>query len=80
MKRELILAVKDSNYDRRKLEMEIEMMKKLLPYIESYNMFEASNDVFDIHNHKLIRRSNKLRNAFEEGFDSISKYYVFCKN
>jgi hypothetical protein len=79
MERGLILCVKDSNYDRKKIEMEIETMKKFLPYIESYDTFEASNDIFDIHEHKMITRSNK-RNAFEEGLVCSTKYYVFCKN
>ena len=80
MKRELILCVKDSNYDRKKLEMEIEIMKKLLPYIESYNTFEASNDIFDPHNHKLLTRSHKIIIVLEDGLDCTTKYYVFCKN
>jgi len=61
MERELILPVKDSNYDKKKLENEIETMKKLLPYIESYLTFEVSNDIFDIRDHKLITRSNEIR-------------------
>ena len=80
MERELILPVKDANYDRRKVEMEIETMKKLLPYIESFNTFLANNEIFDIHNHKLVTRSAKIRNAFEEGIDATTKYYIFCKN
>ena len=80
MERELILSVKDSNYDRKKLEMEIETIKKLLPYIESFSTFVANNDIFDIRNHKLITRISKIRNAFEEGLDCTTKYYVFCRN
>ena len=80
MEREVILTVKDSNYDRKKLEMEIETMKKLLPYIESFSAFAANNDIFDIRSNKLITRSNKIRSAFEEGLDWTGKYYVFCKN
>lgn len=80
MERELILPVKDSNYDKRKLENEIETMKKLLPYIESFNTFLANNDIFDIRNHTLVTKSNKIKNAFEEGLEATTKYYVFCKN
>ena len=80
MERELILHMKDSNYDRKKLDMEIETMKKLLPYIESYLTFEVSNDIFDIRDHKLITRSSKIRNVFKEGLDCTTKYYVFCRN
>ena len=80
MQRELILHVKDSNYDRKKLDMEIETIQRLLPDIESYSTFKASNDIFDIRDHRLITRSNKIKNAFEEGLDCTTKYYVFCKN
>jgi hypothetical protein len=80
MKRELILCLKDGNYDRKKAEMEIEMMKKFLPYIESYNTFEASNDIFDMHDHKLLTRSHKIIIALEEGLVCTTKYYVFCRN
>jgi len=80
MERELILSVKDSNYDRKKLEMEIETIKKLLPYIESFSTFAANNDIFDIRNHKFITKNSKIRTAFEEGLDCSTKYYVFCRN
>ena len=80
MERELILHMKEGNYDRKKLDMEIETMKKLLPYIESYSTFEVSNDIFDNRDHKLITGSNKIKDAFEEGLDFTTKYYVFCKN
>jgi hypothetical protein len=56
MERELILPVKDSNYDKKKLENEIETMKKLLPYIESFNTFVANNDIFDIRTRAAVLR------------------------
>ncbi|HXL58605.1 MAG TPA: hypothetical protein VN958_20225 [Chitinophagaceae bacterium] len=80
MERELILPVKDSNYDKKKVENEIEMMKKLLPYIESFKSFFINNDVFDIRSHKLVTKYNRIRDAFDEGLESLIKYYVFCKN
>jgi len=80
MERELILPVKDMNYDKQKVENEIETMKKLLPYIESFKSFFRNNDVFDIRSHRLITRYNKIRDAFDEGLQSTTKYYIFCKN
>jgi hypothetical protein len=80
MERELILPVKDSNYDKRKVENEIETMKKLLPFIESFKAFFINNDVFDIRSHKLIKKYNRIRDAFAEGLERTTKYYVFCKN
>ncbi len=80
MERELLLPVKNSNYDKRKLENEIATMRKLLPYIESFKTFFLNNDVFDLHRHKLIKRWNKLRSAFLKGLVNNTNYYVFGRN
>ena len=80
MERELILSVKVSNYDIKKLEMEIDTIKKFLSYIESFSTFIASNDVFDVYKHKLITRGNTIGTTFQEGLDCTTKYYIFCKN
>ena len=80
MKRKLIFAEKISTYGRNRLQMEIENMEKLLPYIESYNTFETSNDIVDIRNYKFMTRSDKIRILLEEHLDCSTKYYVFCKN
>ena len=79
MERELFL-VNESDYDGTKLELEIETIKKLLPYIESFSALVANNDICDIRNHTFITNSNKIRNAVKEGLDCTTKYYVFCKN
>jgi len=72
--------VKDSNYDKNKVEGEIEIMKKLLPYIESFKTFFLNNDIFDIHTHKLITKSSKIKSVYEDGFEKTTRYYVFSKN
>ncbi|CAN5194307.1 hypothetical protein BH11BAC6_BH11BAC6_05680 [soil metagenome] len=80
MERELLLAVKDKNYSKQRVECEIEAVKRVLPYIESYHTFCANNEVFDTHNHKLVTRNHKLKDLFETGVENSSKYYVICKN
>ena len=79
MKRELFF-VKEINHAGTKLEMEIETIKKLLPYIESFSALVTNNDICDIRNHTFITNKRKIRSAFEEGLDCTTKYYVFCKN
>ena len=79
MERELFL-VKESNYDGTKLQMEIETIEKLLPYIESFSAFVANNDICDLCHHTFITNNDNIRNALEEGLDCTTKYYVFGKN
>jgi hypothetical protein len=79
MAREFLL-ITDANYDGTKLEMEIKAMKKLLPYIESFSAFVASNDFYDIRNNKFLSNKRKIRSALEEGLGCSAKYQVFCKN
>ena len=77
MERKLFL-VKDSNSDGAN--QEIETIKKILPYIESFGAFVANNELCDIRNHMFITNNSKIRNAVDEGLDCTTKYYVFCKN
>lgn len=80
MERELLLAVKDKHYSKERVDNEIEVVKKILPYIESCNTFCANNEVFDNRSHKLIKNSNRLKELFTAGTDNSTRYYVICKN
>ena len=80
MERELLLAVKDKHYSKQRVENEIEVVKKILPYIESCNTFCKNNEVFDSRKHKLVKNSSKLREFFDAGVDNNRRYYVICKN
>ncbi len=80
MERELILPVKGSNYDKKKMAIEIATMEKFLPYIESFKTFCLTNDVFEIGTHKLITKSRKIKAAYEQGMEKTNRYYVFSKN
>jgi hypothetical protein len=80
MERELLLAVKDKNYNKERVENEIEVMKKLLPYIEAYSTFKENNEILDLHTHKLIKNNIQLKDFFESGVQDHSRYHIICKN
>ena len=80
MERELLLLVNNKHCNRVELENEIETMKKMLPYIESFISFFSNNDVFDSSNRKPVTKWRKLKYAFDNCLKQDSKYYVFCKN
>ena len=80
MERELLLAVKDKQYSKERVENEIEVVKKILPFIESCNTFCKNNEVFDSRHHKLVKNSSKLKEVFASGVDNNTRYYVICKN
>jgi hypothetical protein len=80
MERELLLAVKDKHYSKQRVENEIEVVRKILPYIESCNTFCKNNEVFDSRHHKLVKNNSKLREVFDSGTDNTTRYFVICKN
>jgi len=80
MERELLLAVKDKHYSSERVENEIEVVKKALPFIESCNTFCRNNEVFDSRNHRLITNRSKLRTVFESGISKSTRYFIICKN
>jgi len=80
MERELLLAVKDKHYSKQRVESEIEVVKKILPFIESCSTFCKNNEVFDSRNHRLVKNSNRLREVFDSGTDKNTRYYIICKN
>jgi ABC-type uncharacterized transport system substrate-binding protein len=80
MERELLLAVKDKHYSSQRVENEIEVVKKILPYIESCNTFCKNNEVFDSHRQKLVKNAARLREIFETGLSNTNRYFIICKN
>jgi len=79
MERELLITVRRSNYDDRKIEREIENIKTLFPYLESFEMFTASNQVFDLEKHIVISRLSRLKHIFNEGTQKNNSFIV-CLN
>lgn len=80
MERELLIPVKSRNYDKDKVENEIKVLKKILPFIESFETFYANNEIFDINTKQLIKASRLLKPLFDQGFEKNTRYYVCCKN
>jgi len=76
MERELLIAVKRSNYDDRKLDREIECIKKIFPYVESFETFTTSNEIFDLEKHSVVSTKPKLRHIFEEGAQKNNSFIV----
>ena len=80
MERELLLAVKDKNFSQQRVDREIEVMKKMLPFIESYDTFKINSEVFDIHEHKIIKSNHRMKDLFDLGTENNSRYYIISKN
>lgn len=80
MERELLLAVKDKDYSARRVEKEIEVVKKALPFIESCDTFCRNNDVFDTQKHKLVSNKSKLKIVFDSGLEKSTRYFIVCRN
>ncbi len=80
MERELIISLNNKSYDKKKINAEIEEIKKMLPYIESFKGFAQNNEIFDICNRRIIKRRHKLMNIYSEGTGKNVFCFVLCKN
>ena len=80
MERELLLTVKGNNYSENKINVEINTIKRFLPFIESFSSFLLNCEVLDLAKHSVVTRTSRLKNIFEEGTDAKSYYFVVCKN
>ncbi len=76
MERELIITVKKSNYDDSKINREIECLKGLFPYLESFETFMSCNQVFDLEKHRIVIAGTKLRHIFNEGAHKNNSFIV----
>lgn len=80
MQRELIIPVKSQDYDQEKVKLEINLVKKMLPYLESFYSFVVNNELFDLSNHKRIKRSHLLKDIFTNGTANKQMCFIICKN
>jgi hypothetical protein len=80
MERELLLAVKSKEYSNKKIDVEINNIKRLLPFIESFSAFLLNSEVMDLSKHTFVTKTSRLKSIFEEGTDAKSYYFVICKN
>ena len=76
MERELLLTIRKSNYDNKKLNREIECIKSLFPYLESFETFTASNEVFDLERHTVVSTKPKLKHIFDQGVQKNTNFIV----
>jgi hypothetical protein len=76
MERELLITVKRSNYDDRRISREIEYIKTLFPYLESFDTFLASNQVFDLERRKVVNARPRLKHIFYEGVQKNNSFIV----
>ena len=76
MERELLITVKKNRYDGEKINREIECIKALFPYLESFETFTMSNQIFDLEKHTVIETTHKLRHIFDEGVQKNNSFIV----
>ncbi len=80
MERELFLPMKEISFTRERVNAEISVFKKILPFIESFQSFGSTHEIFDLHkNRKLKSRKGKLA-IYNTGFEQSSRYFAICKN
>jgi hypothetical protein len=79
MERELILSVKSNMYDKKKVNLEIATIKKMLPYIESFESFAMHNEVFDLASHEFINKRMEVHHLFVKGLEN-NAYCIISKN
>jgi hypothetical protein len=76
MERELIITVKKNTYDDKKISREIECLKGLFPYLESFETFTTCNEIFDLEKHKIVSANGRLRHIFDEGVQKNNSFIV----
>jgi hypothetical protein len=80
MERELLLALKINENSTRKINVEINTIKRFLPFVESFSAFLLNYEVFDLKKHSEITKTNKLKGIFDNGVNADSYYCLICKN
>ena len=80
MERKLWLAIKDKDYNNKRVNDEIAGIRKMLPYIESFQAFSDNNYVIDTNNYSVISKHERLQELYEAGADSNTSVLLFCKN
>ena len=76
MERELLITVRKSSYDNKKIDREIACIKTLFPYLESFETFTASNEIFDLEKHIVVSTTPRLRHIFDEGIRKNNSFII----
>ena len=80
MERELLLAVKSPENNPKKIDGEINTIRRFLPFVESFSSFLLNYEVFDLKKQTKISKTYKLKGIFENGPAGNSFYCVVCIN
>lgn len=76
MERELLITIKKSSNDNDKVDREINCIKSLFPYLESFETFTISNQVFDLEKHIIVDKLPRLQHIFKEGIQKNNSFIV----
>ena len=76
MERELLIAIRKSNIDKKKIDQEVENIKRLFPYLESFQAFTESNAILDLEKHVIIDKKQVLHDIFKNGIQKYSNFIV----
>jgi hypothetical protein len=76
MERELLITVKKSSYDDEKVDREIAYIKTLFPFLESFETFTTSNEIFDLEKHTIVTTRPRLKHIFKEGIRKNNSFIV----
>lgn len=80
MERELFLPMKEISFTKERVNAEISVFKKILPFIESFQSFGATHEIFDLQKHRKIKRKKGKLNIYTIGFEQSNRYFAICKN
>jgi len=80
MERELFLPIKEISFTRERVNAEISVFKKILPFIESYQSFSATHEIFDLQKHHKLKRKKSKLTIYNNGFEQSNRYFAICKN
>ena len=76
MERELIITVKKDKVNDEQINREVECIKTLFPYLESFETFATCNQVFDLENHNIVNANKRLKNIFNKGVQTNNSFIV----
>lgn len=79
MEREVILTSNNSS-EKNKIAKEVQNIKTLLPYIESFETFSECSEILDLSAEKVIKKKKKLLEVYERGTGNNAFLFLFVRN
>jgi hypothetical protein len=80
MEIEIILNIEDSLRNRKKINAEVENLKKILSYTETFESFCQSSEVYDLSKEEIISRQKSLLQVFRNRVAKDVFLFIFNKN